>query len=494
MAIMPTSYSHTPGALLALPGMRTELDSLHRQLATGQRADNYADLGMARSVSLALRRAQDSVGAFRDTVSMVTGRLQVMDATLGRMSALRKETANSLGGLPFEVDVNGASGDQRIARGALEEMIAHLNSDYANRALFAGRAVDQKAVADLATILDGAPGLAGLRQVTDERRQADLGDGLGRLILDPVAADTVTLRQEGAGLPFGFTLSAVSSTLNGAAVTGPSGAPPALSVALTTQPQSGQTVTLQLGLPDGTSTELVLTAGAQGDFALGATVTDTANNLRAALQAKLTDAGLNQLTAASASQAAQEFFASGPPATAMRVDGPPFDTATALIAATPADTVSWYVGDNGGGNPRDTAVARLDEGVTVGYGMRANEQPFAEMMAGLAALVADDFSAATAQDQLRAESLIVRTKDLLHRGGLGLEAVQADIAAGAKAAAEAGERHQTTATMLGGLLEANEGADTAEVSTKLLTLQTRLEASYQATALVLQVSLADYLR
>mgnify|MGYP003351965824 CR=1 FL=1 len=37
----------------------------------------------------------------------------------------------------------------------------------------------------------------------------------------------------------------------------------------------------------------------------------------------------------------------------------------------------------------DTAVAALDEGVTVGYGMRANERPFADMMAALGALGVD---------------------------------------------------------------------------------------------------------
>lgn len=492
MAITPTSYSNAPGTLFAFSGMRGELDNLHRQLTTGKKADSYAGLGAERGVSLELRRTQAQIEAFQDTVAMVGGRLQVIDATLGRMSALGTETQNTLGGKPFALDANGVTSDQWIARGALEEVIAHLNSDYAGRALFSGRTVDQKPVADLATILDGAPGKAGLRQTIDERRQADLGDGLGRLVLDPVAADTVTLSEEAAGLLFGFKLTSVSATLNGAVLTGPAGAPPALSIALTTQPQAGQTVTLRLGLPDGSSTEFSLTAGSLGDFAIGATVTDTANNLHAALQARLTDVGQNELAAASVAQAAQEFFAIGP-AAAMRVDGPPFDTATGLIAATPADTVGWYLGDDGGGNPRDTAVAAFDVGVTVGYGMRANELPFAKMVAGLAAVVADDFSAGSAQDERRLEALLGRAKGLLGQGGKALQVTQAEVAGAAKAGADAAERHRATGLMLGGLLESNEGADAAEVSAKLLTLQTRIEASYQATALIMHLSLTDYI-
>ena len=50
--------------------------------------------------------------------------------------------------------------------------------------------------------------------------------------------------------------------------------------------------------------------------------------------------------AASAVQAGNDFFntdANNPP---QRVDGPPFDTATAMIDGTPANTVAWYTGDD----------------------------------------------------------------------------------------------------------------------------------------------------
>ena len=84
-----------------------------------------------------------------------------------------------------------------------------------------------------------------------------------------------------------------------------------------------------------------------------------------------------ELTAASAVAAGNDFFdtdASNPP---QRVDGPPFDTATAMIDGTAANTVQWYIGDSGTDDPRSTAVARADTSLTVSYGSRANEHGFA---------------------------------------------------------------------------------------------------------------------
>ena len=58
----------------------------------------------------------------------------------------------------------------------------------------------------------------------------------------------------------------------------------------------------------------------------------------------------------------------------MRVNGPPFDSATSLIAGTPANTVTWYTGEMGTDLARGTAVAKVDDALTVSYGARANEQ------------------------------------------------------------------------------------------------------------------------
>ena len=67
----------------------------------------------------------------------------------------------------------------------------------------------------------------------DERRQADLGaDGRGRLAIDAPAPDVVTLSEDAAGSPFGLKLAAVQSSLSGATVNGPAGAPAQVEVAV----------------------------------------------------------------------------------------------------------------------------------------------------------------------------------------------------------------------------------------------------------------------
>ncbi|MFX8660876.1 hypothetical protein ABTM16_19640, partial [Acinetobacter baumannii] len=78
------------------------------------------------------------------------------------------------------------------------------------------------------------------------------------------------------------------------------------------------------------------------------------------------------LVAASAMAASDNFFSSSPP---LRVDtstNPP----VALRNGTATDTVSWYTGENGTDPARGTAVAGIDQSITVQYGARANEDAF----------------------------------------------------------------------------------------------------------------------
>src|SRR4029077_11843287 len=99
-----------------------------------------------------------------------------------------------------------------------------------DRFLFSGSAIDTPSVASVDDILNGKGALAGLKQLIAERNQADLGaSGLGRLVLSPPTLTSVSVAEDVAGSPFGFKLNAVTSSLTGAVVTGPSGSPPAVS-------------------------------------------------------------------------------------------------------------------------------------------------------------------------------------------------------------------------------------------------------------------------
>ena len=71
----------------------------------------------------------------------------------------------------------------------------------------------------------------------------------------------MSVAEDVAGSPFGFKLNAITSSLTGATVTGPSGSPPAVSVDLgATNPNNGDQVTFTFNLPDGTTEAIQLTA------------------------------------------------------------------------------------------------------------------------------------------------------------------------------------------------------------------------------------------
>ncbi len=183
--------------------------------------------------------------------------------------------------------------------------------------------------------------------------------------------------------------------MTGANVIGPTGAPPGISIDLPVNPNDGDALTLTFNLPDGTTQQLTMTAttasppGANA-FTIGATPAATAANLQAALTSSIRTLAATQLTAASALEAAHNFFDVGPGQPAQRVAGPPFATATALVNATPADTVSWYTGAMSA-NPRASVTARIDFSATVSYGLQANEQGLRSVIENVAVFAATNF-------------------------------------------------------------------------------------------------------
>src|SRR5262249_4462094 len=161
--------------------------------------------------------------------------------------------------------------------------------------------VDQPAVETSAHILDGDGARAGLKRVIAERKLADLGaDGLGRLTLASPTATSVSVAEDAVS-PFGLKLSAVSSNLSGATVTGP---PATASVDRGRATRSaGAPLRLSFGPPGGTQEAAprpATTASPPGDnqFTIGANSAATAANLKAALTQALGALGRGPLTAA----------------------------------------------------------------------------------------------------------------------------------------------------------------------------------------------------
>jgi flagellin-like hook-associated protein FlgL len=485
----------------SLVQMRSQLDDLNRQLGTGQKSTTYAGLGLDRGLSVALNANLSAIGGYADTITNVSTRLQLAQTTLGRMSDIAGEASAAVTKNTFDPDATGQTSSGKAALTSLNEYVSLLNSQVGDRYMFSGSATDTPAVDSMDHILNGNGAQAGLKQVISERNQADLGaNGLGRLVISQPSATSVGIAEDAAS-PFGFKLSSASTTIAGATVSAPSGSPASASVDLgTSNANTGDTVTFQLKLPDGTTENVVLTATANNppaanQFTIGASPSDTAANIQTALTTSVGTLASTSLSAASAIAASNDFFnpdSSHPP---QRVDGPPFDTATALKDGTSADTVSWYTGEAGTGSARATAQARIDTSINVSYGMRATEQGIRGVLQNLAVQASVTYSSTDPNAAARNLALGQRlTANYSGSSGAGgIQSIEVDLAGSQSSLQATTDRHTQTAATLQDLQQQITGVSNEQVGSQILALQTRLEASLQTTAKVYQISLVNYL-
>jgi flagellin-like hook-associated protein FlgL len=305
---------------------------------------------------------------------------------------------------------------------------------------------------------------------------------------------------EDAVSPFGFKLAGVASNLTGATVT-PSGPPTSYAVDLgANNPAAGDTIRYDFTLPDGSSESITLTATTSAtpgpnEFTIGADSSATAGNLQAALQASIGKLADTSLTAASAVAAANDFFnvdAANPP---RRVAGPPFDSATALVAGTPANTVTWYTGEAGSDPARATATARIDDSITVSYGLRGNEQGIRWVVQNMAALAAMTFSQSDPNAAARSAALDQRVGTALDvpPGTQKIEEIEADLAGAQTTMSAAADRQAQTKSTLTDMVQHIEGVSNEDVAAEIMALQTRLQASLQTTSLLYKTSLVNYI-
>ena len=413
MALSPLSA--TVGVNRSITESRDLLSELQGQLASGKKVQSYGDLDIERAQILSFRAEISQIKAYGDTISQTNIRLDVLQQTLERIREIGAEAKSEALDIGFELQAGGQTMYQQLAAAQFDEVVALMNTDVAGRHLYGGRNTELNPVVPSAEILDGADTRAGFKQIVSERRQADLGaDGRGRLIIPVPAADTVSVTEDAVGSPFGFKLAAATSTLTGTTVTGPAGAPANIDVTFTaTLPQDGETITLTLDLPDGTNTDITLTAVAgtplaPNEFGIGIDELTTATNFQAVLDGLIQTEAQISLSAASLFEASDNFFDFDGTTLPRRVDGPPFDSATALRDATATDTVFWYQGEISTSPARESAVAKADDAVLVPYGARANEDAFRTVLKQLAAVSVETFSTGDANANNRYDAITQR--------------------------------------------------------------------------------------
>jgi flagellar hook-associated protein 3 FlgL len=614
-----TSYIGT-----SILNIRNQLDDLTQQLASGRVSTTYAGQGANRGFALSLRAQVSGLDSYADTAKNVNTRLNVANLALQGLADIGTSVKSSAGTSTIVLNNNGQTSGQITAQAAFSNAVSLLNSQTGDRYLFSGRTTDTAATVSADVMLDGVGTQAGLKQLINERRQADQGvSNMGHLtVSSPPATTTVTSLAED-GSSFGLKLGSVSSSLTGATVTQPTGAPPAVTVDLgAVNPNNGDKITFNFNLPDGTTESIALTATTTnpppaGSFLIGADTVATTANLQAALTSSIQTLGDTSLVAASAIAASDNFFnpsataagtavnnqaavpapitgatllsgaagtdslavsfaagdtitingtpitfvasgatgnqlnitdsvqnllakidsitGTGTPSTVtggvmalhgadgasltvsssntaafaalgfsatasanpapLRVNGPPFATATNLIGGTSANTVSWYTGEVGTDPARGTAIARIDQSITVQYGARANEQALRYQLQNIAVYSAVTTNANNPNSKAQVNALQQRISANLapQTGQQSIQDIQAEFA-GAQNAIKASTARQTQLKgMAQTMLDQIEGINPEEVATKILALQTSLQASYQTTSMLYQTTLTKFL-
>jgi flagellar hook-associated protein 3 FlgL len=232
------------------------------------------------------------------------------------------------------------------------------------------------------------------------------------------------------------------------------------------------------------------------DSLTGTTVPSTISGGAIALRSNI-GASLTVTSSNSAAFAALGLGASAaatkPP---LRVGGSPLGSATTLVSGTPANTVSWYTGNPGPlSSARASSTARIDQSVTVEYGAQANETAIRSQLQNLAVYAAVTTSATNPNGAAQISALSQRvTQNLTSQPGQQtIQDIQSDFATAQATMKDAGARQTQSASMLQNLIDAAETVSPDQVASELLALQTSLQASYQTTSMLSQLTLTKFL-
>lgn len=495
--------------------LQTRLFKANEQLATGKRASQFSELRAETSQTLTLRSSIRTVTQYVKTVEITDRRMTVMHKSLERTNGIAKDVATeALTGLydnqlklPYL---------QQIAATRADEMITLMNARFGERYLFAGAESNEAPVVDLKRMLDGDPSdpagpRQGLRDLIQVRKTVDAALPAADLPAGQWPGH-VEVRQDGANLEFrlddpafegfGFQLRslrwdqatggtgvATPTTVPDPPPAGPDTVPAIVLDTSTVTFHDEQTFRLILEGPDGQEVEVALTASTQFDhgrsdrFFMGA---DPAVALRDAMIGALEREATTTLVAGSAQQAANEFF-----------DDPPrlvrFDAGAGtwgVVEDQAGEVARWYRGETDG-DPRAGARAKIDDGVIMDYGIRADEGPLVDSLKQLVLMAATSY-APESEDAYRA--MASRSATLLSdagervRGLLGEHGTRMELVVSMK------ERHQATETMATQQLNDIENVSMQEVASRILTLETQLNASFELTARSQNLNLTRFLR
>jgi hypothetical protein len=137
----------------------------------------------------------------------------------------------------------------------------------------------------------------------------------------------------------------------------------------------------------------------------------------------------------------------------------------------------------------------VDQTATVQYGVRANEQAIRSALQSIAvfASVTTSPTSANATGVITALSQRVAAGLTAQGRQQSLADISTDLASAQVALKDITARQNQSKIVLQNLVDQTETVSTDQVATEILALQTRLQASYQTTALLSQLTLTKFL-
>jgi hypothetical protein len=131
----------------------------------------------------------------------------------------------------------------------------------------------------------------------------------------------------------------------------------------------------------------------------------------------------------------------------------------------------------------------------VQYGAQANESAIRSQLQSIAVYAAVTLSPTATNSAAAISALSQRTATNLtpQPGQQTIQEIQSDFAASQTIMTDASARQTQTQTMLQTMVDNTETVSTQTVASEILALQTSLQASYQTTSMLSQLSLTKYL-
>lgn len=488
MTIINKSLYPVSSTLTAISRMTKQFENLEMQLATGNKYNTLAEMGSDRVHDINLRNRLSRIEGYQANILTVENRLSFYTNGLERLDEIEGSARALAVPNAYGTDGINLTNARNQATNLLKEVIDVLNTDITGQFIFGGNKSDTKPVASFDEMMNGPNGFVRFTQNRNEEDMGTVAGNSGR-IDQALATDTITLTEDGDH-EYGFKIASVTTT--GAAITATSGpvdplfpdAEQTASITAGGVPAGGDTVTIGITFPHDRDTVQYFTFTAtdtdpvpEGGFAIGADADETAANLDAAIAAKLETLTKTDLRSSSTYAAADDFF-------------------NGMGEAQDPAATAWYRGQDSA-NPRQTVSANIDENTKTQYGVQANEKGFVELIKGLAVFSVSDLSPLDDENAGRYDAMVAIQRSRLSEDNNAqtgaIEVITMELGIAASTVNTVKERHSQYGAQLETMLAEISSAPREEVAMMLLTLQTQLQASYQATAMASQLSLVNYL-